>query len=1425
MQQSNDDQPGKGVLVSYCDEFGIWPHLMEEFNSRLPMRNVEWKASALPAFIANASNYSNRSRSGDICIPELFLDLQKFSTDAPASRGVGEHNLRKFPYLHLYFVSCEDLDVYRAVIKKQIHEWVESISARRNQEWLIVYVSKEAPSANPRFLIRSTVYDRIRNDFNIGKRDRCVQLSLLTMKDDEMWQEIFTHIADGLFYAYGQVITQIYEDIRRTDAQRKLPGFNYCNFFLLKEGLAFMLESMGLFEEALVLYDELEASFIQCLDSNLQKDAIPWSENFGANDPMDDSASILSVNRKLYQKMIAQNSISLFDFRTYLFARQVHLLKCSIRPVELCLRAKWFMSALAISLVERELSLPPHFLQTWIYSAAMQIVEFCNENFDVADVAPARYFSVLAEIQYDARRQLDALGLLAGFLTEDPPHSMKLMPSTPRSLCKTSSSSLSEALSSSNKFVKHYVELSERIRHLNEIAQFDRKVQLLKLDLIRIMALEGKWELAKDRLIEVFSFDDFSKTSGNIAVNFDKPNKWTFIELHAACLYARCLRERGEMDSYLAICLMIIRHPGKLTQVEYEFYTEQTKSLSTSKTIKNFIVDLKSFVRTKLITETSSDVDIFSSHDGRRLVLRLCSYFPADLRLEKVSLTVFGPSNVETDFVAHEKDLILKRGHNDVVLSGKASIPAGRYFAGELKLLSGSLVLTTSFIRPGSPKIIIVVLDCSDSIRMEIDSVSDCNLHIKDVQQMDTDAMSDSHLLELSSPAEPSFTINIEIHSRNNEIAPRSNLELSSKSMLSFSQDIPVEAKVIFGDVTTHHRLSIVNSNIEIPLAINRNSILQLRIPVADSQWKNYIFAASLRDLSVADVEKDHDIRVDWKFAPDGSLTSHSLSASQRIKLIVPISCSYRPVFVGKKKLLEYSVKCGSKSGPFLANIEIDKQAEMVQIARPPIIFPHQHITGIADTSSFTNNLPFEIKIDYQSAEHIFEQSLLSIIAQMCQQLLTTIPEPHHKDIIAFITWLIIYIGIPSADIKNKVIHNFSIFRQVELIFPSRYRRGAVNNNQLYLSARSIGLPAPWWCINANRVVSKLYGNSHKYQSGNESNLKFIGGIVEIVKTFFASDQRMVSWPQVSESANKNMVITIDIPTYKYVLLTEFRLLKEPGINFEVGKPISTSIAVSLLNVENRALPPNCEMVVEIVDDPENWMIAGKRKLMVKLEGNLDIPTMLVPLKTGMLLLPQIVCALSIPDNEYMTRYPSAGQQILVHPALQTQSFWIPSRLLEPQEDIAEHPAIVRSRLATPMRSGGHSHGSQSVPIFTPAAAMSLANSGKGSKVVSPTRRGHTTSNSLSFMQAFESGTSFTSANEQPPQPQQQQQQQSTSRDNQKWNWLSPALLGDQVREKVLKQVGGGISTSAGNNSAGGTNGQWKRARKFLNMTTSPGSN
>lgn len=75
--------------------------------------------------------------------------------------------------------------MYKSTVKKQIKDWQSLVIQRKNQEWLIVLVTKPDPTGKAAkgttassgggglFGFGGSVLDKIRSDFNIGKRDRC----------------------------------------------------------------------------------------------------------------------------------------------------------------------------------------------------------------------------------------------------------------------------------------------------------------------------------------------------------------------------------------------------------------------------------------------------------------------------------------------------------------------------------------------------------------------------------------------------------------------------------------------------------------------------------------------------------------------------------------------------------------------------------------------------------------------------------------------------------------------------------------------------------------------------------------------------------------------------------------------------------------------------------------------------------------------------------------------------------------------------------------------------------------------------------------------------------------------------------------------------------------------------------------------------
>lgn len=68
--------------------------------------------------------------------------------------------------------ASQDNETYRATIRTQIREWLDSVIAKQNQEWLIVHVTSGRSAGAKFYQRKGAVVDKIKADFNTGKKDR-----------------------------------------------------------------------------------------------------------------------------------------------------------------------------------------------------------------------------------------------------------------------------------------------------------------------------------------------------------------------------------------------------------------------------------------------------------------------------------------------------------------------------------------------------------------------------------------------------------------------------------------------------------------------------------------------------------------------------------------------------------------------------------------------------------------------------------------------------------------------------------------------------------------------------------------------------------------------------------------------------------------------------------------------------------------------------------------------------------------------------------------------------------------------------------------------------------------------------------------------------------------------------------------------------
>lgn len=316
--------------------------------------------------------------------------------------------LKTSPYLKVYLLRCDDKDAYKTIERQKLRQWLRDNAPTEGKrekhdafEWLVIHVVipdtvvsseprwreggskdedelRERPKSSAKWPGKSTrtVFDKLRADFNESSKsgsDRIAQLRLTkdqvppdllptpavapTLEEtlperENAWADLVSKLKNLILIPFDLRVRQYEEDIAEQDSRRALPGWNFCTFFIHKEGLAKALESVGMVEDALALYDELSIG----LESVLRDQAAGKEDGsattfepctadiegriLGVGTQRSGSATkgdVSSPDRgsaehnfslfsKDYRERIVMSQISVFDFFCYLFVRQKALL-------------------------------------------------------------------------------------------------------------------------------------------------------------------------------------------------------------------------------------------------------------------------------------------------------------------------------------------------------------------------------------------------------------------------------------------------------------------------------------------------------------------------------------------------------------------------------------------------------------------------------------------------------------------------------------------------------------------------------------------------------------------------------------------------------------------------------------------------------------------------------------------------------------------------------------------------------------------------------------------------------------------------------------------------------------------------------------------------------------------------------------------
>ncbi|KAI8051253.1 hypothetical protein BDF22DRAFT_692769 [Syncephalis plumigaleata] len=660
------------ITVTYADPTGIWPRIETEFRKLFPLRNLSWLSL----------------REQRRTIDSVNIHLEPFEAISPPATT--PDLLLNRPFLNILFVQGEDLEAYRQTLRQQIKEWLDVIATRKPQEWLIVHVTEQETRNNTSkyLMMKTTVYDKLRTDFNT-RRDRCIQIRATEKAlTDPLWQELSNRMKEGIMGSFRQHVIYNEDDVRRLDAQRQMPGWNYCTFFLMKENMAQTYEMLGLHDEALMQYDELEASYFLVE----RESALAWFSSFGGKDLGDDSADIFDSKRKPYRTLIQDNSISLFDLQVYMFSRQCELLRQLNRAQELCNRAEEFITSMLRIIRQFRESLPDNFEEYWVFSACTRAVVKYYELVGEQGVDASVRKSIIS-LYYLARKQLDRLGIRYGLLPNKPPFSLNMDQTTKietksldHMLSTITNAELAEAFKSTEDFDRLYLTLTENIADGYMELKQNRMAWPLLSDIASLDLCRGRAFKA------IEAFHDLCDNYGN--------RGWPLIEGFLQSQLAVCRKELEQTDeypflfyfhlyaesTYAQLCLQLLQRPNTLCEEDRAMFTEDF--IKHASHLKEATQSLAPMFKLNILDKTNDTEKIGIEISLDNTLIQPFTY-------DHITLTLNGENNERLlQLVTNEGTL--EPGINTIILYCDHA-ETGDYTTKELVMTIGELEFKESF--------------------------------------------------------------------------------------------------------------------------------------------------------------------------------------------------------------------------------------------------------------------------------------------------------------------------------------------------------------------------------------------------------------------------------------------------------------------------------------------------------------------------------------------------------------------------------------------------------------------------------------------------------------------------------------------------------------------------------------------------------
>uniref|UniRef100_A0A8I6GJ45 Trafficking protein particle complex subunit 10 n=1 Tax=Rattus norvegicus TaxID=10116 RepID=A0A8I6GJ45_RAT len=610
-------------IVTCAGDQNLFTSIYPTLSQQLPREPMEWRRSygRAPKMIHLESNF--------VQFKEELLPKE------------GNKALLTFPFLHIYWTECCDTEVYKATVKDDLTKWQNVLKAHSSVDWLIVVVENDAKKKNKtNILPRTSIVDKIRNDFCNKQSDRCVVLSD-PLKDSsrtqESWNAFLTKLRTLLLMSFTKNLGKFEDDMRTLREKRTEPGWSFCEYFMVQEELAFVFEMLQQFEDALVQYDELDALFSQYVVNFGAGDGANWLTFF--------CQPVKSWNGLVLRKpidmekreLIQKQEATLLDLRSYLFSRQCTLLLFLQRPWEVAQRALELLHSCVQELKLLEVSVPPGALDCWVFLSCLEVLQRIEGCCDRAQI-DSNIAHMVGLWSY-AMEKLKSLGYLCGLVSEKGPNSEDLnrtvdllaglgaeRPETANT-AQSPYKKLQEALSSVEAFEKHYLDLSHATIEMYTSIGRIRSAKLVGKDLAEFYMRKRSPQKAEMYL--------------QGALKNYMAEGWALPVTHTRKQLAECQKHLGQMENYLQTS-SLLASDHHLTEEERKHFCQEILSFASQQEDKaghKVVLPMHSFARLK---DLHFDPPNAVVHAGGVLTVEItvCSQMPVPVHVDQIAVNV-----------------------------------------------------------------------------------------------------------------------------------------------------------------------------------------------------------------------------------------------------------------------------------------------------------------------------------------------------------------------------------------------------------------------------------------------------------------------------------------------------------------------------------------------------------------------------------------------------------------------------------------------------------------------------------------------------------------------------------------------------------------------------------------------------------------